>query len=172
MAFKNLKFLRVATILNVLIAAVGLWLTRDMDYPSQSYSAIFSNVVFYYWMHASIGASFILDFWDSKVRTGKFRWFSMLPPIFGAGVVIWDMHSAPVLHNIATALLMASAVFNLLYHAHSKDERIYAIVLCVVGAIMFPIGMFSEVSLFWTELFAEAAIGIGLARRIYLEDYR
>lgn len=169
---RNLAYIRTVIIVSALIAPVFLWITRLEDYPSQSYSAIFANVFFYYWMHIAIQATFALDWLDGKLRHGSFRWFALLPVVFGVGVVVWDMHEFPVKHNIATALLMASAVFNLIYYAHNKFERSVAILLAVVGAIMFPIGMFTEVSLFWTEVIAEAAIAIGILRRIYGHDYR
>jgi hypothetical protein len=172
MKLNSLKSLRVVTLISVLVAAITLWITRDTDYPSQSYSASASNVFFYYWMHSAIMATFILDFLDSKIKTGRFRWFSLLIPIFGIGVLVWDMHNFPVKHNVSTALLMMAAVTNLIYYARSKMERIYAIVLCFVGAVMFPLGLLSEVSLFWAEVIAEGCISIGMARRIYLDDYR
>jgi hypothetical protein len=168
---KNLKWLRTGTLVAVLLFALVLWWTREFDYPSQSYSAAFSNVIFYYFMHISIIFSFWLDFADSKIRIGRFRWFSFLPVIFGALVILWDMHLHPMKHNLATAALMVAAVFNLIYYAQTSAERVYASVIGVAAGVMFPIGMFTEVSLFWTEVIAEACIGIGLARRIYLEDY-
>jgi hypothetical protein len=147
-----------------------LWITREFDYPSQSFSAIYENLIFYYLMHLSIMLTFAFDFLASSVDKSPTRWLSLLPPLFGTLVIEYDMHYFPTEHNIATALLMASAVFNLIYYASTAQERIYAIVISVAGAVMFPIGMFTEVSLFWTEVIAEACIGIGLARRIYLED--
>lgn len=150
----------------VLIFASLLWITRPEDFPSQSASALSENSHWYYLMHLCIIFTFVSD-WITHPK----RWLNLLVAVGGCFIMYFDMFTYPVEHNWATGFTMAAAVASLIVYAPTAQERIYIIVCCVIGAIMFPLGLFTNVSLFWTEVFAEACIGVGMARRFWVEDY-
>lgn len=161
-----MKILKTVLICLVLVFAGTLWATRLEDLQSQSAFALAPNAIWYYLMHFAIIATFVSDWW-----THKSRWLNFAPALGSTLVLLWDMYNFPVLHNWATALTMAGAVSSLIVYAASQQERIYVIVACVIGAVMFPLGMFTNVSLFFTEVVAETMIGVGMARRFWVEDY-
>lgn len=162
-----MKIFKTILICLVLVFAGTLWATRLEDLQSQSAFALAPNAIWYYLMHCSIIAVFVSDWF-----THKSRWLNFVPAL-GSALVMWlDMYNYPVLHNWATALTMAGAVSSLILYAINQTERIYVLVACVVGAAMFPLGMFTNVSLFFTEVVAETMIGVGMARRFWVEDYK
>lgn len=146
----------------VILFAFVLWLTRTVDHPSQSAAALAPNSQWYYLMHLSIMFTFITD-WITHPK----RWLNLVPFVFSALTVYFDMYTWPVAHNWCTAGIMAGAIASLITHAPSIDERINMILVSFVAAMMFPIGMFTPVPLFHTETIAEFCVGVGLVRRFW-----
>jgi hypothetical protein len=84
-----------------------------------------------------------------------------------AGTLAFNMYDFPITHNLFTAGIMATAVFNLIYYA-TPHTRKYDILNSVVGTGVFLLGLFTEgVHVFFAEVVAEFAIGVGMARRIW-----
>lgn len=161
-----MKVIKTIILTCAIIFTFILWGTRIEDLPSQSAYALSENNIWYILMHCSIIASFLLDWF-----THKKRWLNFLPAIGSFFILYWDMYNSSALHNWATGFTMATAVLSLLVYAPTARERVYIAVNCIVGAFMFPLGLFTEVPLFFTEIIAEFCIGIGLARRFWVEEY-
>lgn len=158
-----MKIVRSLIVFLVLIFATLLWLTKDAPMISQSAFALSPNNHWYVLMHLSIIITFILDAVVAKKRLG---WFVA---IASAGTLSFNMFDFPFIHNLFTALIMATAVFNIIYYSSPKT-RPYAIVNSLVGILIFLLGLFTNVHLFFAEVVAEFAIGVAIARRIWIEE--
>lgn len=159
-----MKTIKTLFVVFSIVFAFMLWWTRTEELQSQSAYAISGNSFWYYAMHISIVLSFISDW-----ITHRNRWINWLPAIGSVLIMVFDMYNYPSAHNWATGYTMGSAVLSLLVYAPSPRERIYIALNCLVGALMFPLGIYTEVHLFFTEVIAEFCIGIGLARRFWIE---
>jgi hypothetical protein len=157
-------------VLTVLFAAM-LWITKSEWLPSQSAFALSENVIWYYLMHASIITTFALESFKSLEEDREFKaWWSALVAFATLGIVIFDMYSYPVVHNVSTGVMAALAAGNLIYFA-SKKERPLAIMNCGVGALFFMLGfLIWDVHLFFGEVIIEFTIGVAMVRRIWLEE--
>ena len=141
-----------------------LWITRNEWLPSQSAFANQPNVWWYYGMHASIALTFILNY----IRNRTF--VSILVAIATAFIVIWDMYTASMLHNIATGTMAALACYDMIRYT-STIQRPYVLMNCGVGAIVFLLGfLIWDVHLFFAEMVIEFTIGVAMARRIWVEN--
>lgn len=157
-----MKILRTILILLSLIFAALLWATRLEYLPSMSAFALSPNVSWYWLMHLTIIATFI---WDAFVTK---KWQALIVAICGVATLVLDMYNFPLLHNIATASLFITASYNLIRYSHSKQERIYSIVNCGTAAILFLLGLYTNVHLFFAEGIVMFCIGISMTRRIWI----
>jgi hypothetical protein len=158
-----MKVLRTIVLVAVLAFAAILWGTKDAPMISQSAFALSPNNHWYVLMHLSIMLTFVLD-----AIFGRRAW-GWVVVAASAGTLAFNMYDFPLTHNIFTAGIMSSAVFNLIYYATPKTRK-YAILNSVVGTAIFLIGLFFEgVHIFFAEVIAELAIGVGMARRIWIK---
>lgn len=156
-----MKVLRTIVLVAVLVFAAILWGTKDEPMISQSAFALSPNNHWYVLMHLSIMLTFVLD-----AIFGRRPW-GWLVVTASAGTLAFNMYDFPLTHNLFTAGIMSSAVFNLIYYATPKT-RVYAIVNSVVGTVIFLLGLLTnDVHVFLAEVIAELTIGIGMARRIW-----
>lgn len=155
-----MKIFRTIILLAVLVFSAILWATKDMPMISQSAFALSPNNHWYILIHLSIMLTFVMD-----AIVGK-RWVSWLTVAGSAGTLAFNMYDFPFIHNAFTAFTMATAVFNIIYYATPRTRK-YAIVNTSVGTGIFLLGLFTSTHLFFAEVVAEAAIGIGMARRIW-----
>lgn len=157
-----MKILRTIVLIAVLVFAAILWGTKDAPMISQSAFALSPNNHWYVLMHLSIMLTFVLD-----AIFGRRPW-GWAVALASACTLAFNMYDFPVVHNLFTASIMATAVFNLIYYA-TPHTRKYAILNSVVGTGVFLLGVFMDgVHIFFAEVVAELAIGVGMARRIWL----
>lgn len=158
-----MKVLRTIVLIAVLVFAVILWGTKDAPMISQSAFALSPNNHWYVLMHLSIMLTFVLD-----AVFGRRAW-GWAVVVMSAGTLAFNMYDFPLLHNLFTAGIMASAVFNLIYYATPKTRK-YAILNSIVGTTVFLLGLFTDgVHVFFAEVIAEFTIGVGMARRIWIK---
>jgi len=158
----DMKILRTIILVAVLVFAAILWGTKDAPMISQSAFALSPNNHWYVLMHLSIILTFVLD-----AIFGRRIW-GWAVAAASAGTLAFNMYDFPLTHNLFTAGIMATAVFNLVYYATPKT-RPYAILNSVVGTVVFLLGLLTTgVHVFFAEMVAELAIGVGMARRIWL----
>lgn len=156
-----MKILRTIILLGVLIFAGILWATKNTPMMSQSAFALSPNNHWYVLMHLSIMLTFVLD-----AIFGRRAW-GWLVVGSSAGTLAFNMYDFPMTHNIFTAGIMATAVFNLIYYATPKTRK-FAIMNSAVGTLVFLLGLLTEgVHIFFAEVIAELTIGIGMVRRIW-----
>jgi hypothetical protein len=156
-----MKIFRTIVLISVLVFAGILWITKEMPMISQSAFALSPNNHWYVLMHLSIMLTFVLD-----AIIGKRAW-GWAVVVASAGTLAFNMYDFPLIHNLFTACIMATAVFNLIYYATPKTRK-YAIVNSVVGTVVFLIGLNTDLHIFTAEVIAETCIGIGMARRIWI----
>jgi hypothetical protein len=156
-----MKILRTIVLVAVLVFAAILWGTKDAPMISQSAFALSPNSLWYVLMHLAIMLTFVLD-----AIFGRRVW-GWAVVAASAGTLAFNMYEFPLVHNLFTASIMATAVFNLIYYATPKT-RIYAIVNSCVATAVFLIGLSSNLSIFTAEVIAEFMIGVGMARRIWI----
>jgi hypothetical protein len=158
-----MKIIRTIVLVAVLVFAAILWGTKDVPMISQSAFALSPNNYWYVLMHLSIMLTFVLD-----AIFGRRAW-GWVVVAASAGTLAFNMYDFPLTHNLFTAGIMASAVFNLIYYATPKT-RVFAILNSVVGTAIFLLGLLTpNVSVFFAEVVAEFVIGIGMARRIWIK---
>ena len=156
-----MKILRTIVLVAVLVFAAILWGTKDAPMISQSAFALSPKNHWYVLMHLSIMLTFVLD-----AIFGRRAW-GWLVVAASAGTLAFNMYDFPLVHNIFTAGIMASAVFNLIWYATPRT-RVFAVVNSVVGTTIFLLGLFSpDVHVFFAEVIAEFTIGLGMTRRIW-----
>lgn len=156
-----MKILRTIVLVAVLVFAAILWGTKDVPMISQSAFALSPNNHWYVLMHLSIMLTFVLD-----AIFGRRIW-GWAVVATSAGTLAFNMYDFPIVHNLFTAGIMATAVFNLIYYA-TPHTRKYDILNSVVGTGVFLLGLFTDgVHIFFAEVVAEFAIGVGMARRIW-----
>ncbi len=159
-----MKILKTILISSTFIFVLLLWLTRLEWLPSMSAFALSDNVIWYYLMHFSIIGIFIWDYITHK------NWESIIVSLFGVGVLIFDMYSFPIMHNIMTALLFASGVYNIIRYADNTQERVYSIFNASVGTLFFLVGLWSNMHLFFAEGVAEFCLAVSMTRRVWLYE--
>lgn len=158
-----MKILRTVVLVAVLVFAAILWVTKEIPMISQSAFALSPNNHWYVLMHLSIMLTFVLD-----AIFGRRQW-GWAVVVGSAGTLAFNMYDFPLTHNIFTAFTMAAAVFNLIYYASPKN-RTFAIVNSGVGTLIFLLGVLTDgVHVFFAEVIAEACIGIGMLRRIWIK---
>lgn len=156
------KILKTALLTSTLVFAAVLWLTRDQFMISQSAFALSNNNHWYWLMHLSIIATFVIDFIQYK------RLWSLAVSVASACVLAFDMYNFPWWHNLFTGLMAALAVFNVIYYA-GKQERPFAIMNSLVGTLVFLLGLWTDVHLFFGEVVIEFTIGVSMVRRFWKE---
>lgn len=154
------KIIRTLLIVSTLVFAAVLWLTRDQYMISQSAFALSDNNHWYWLMHLSIIATFVIDWLKYK------RLWSLGVAVATAGILGFDMYNFPWLHNFCTGIMAALAVGNVIYYASTK-ERPYAIMNSLVGTVFFLLGLWTDVHLFFGEVVIEFTIGVSIVRRIW-----
>ena len=157
----SMKIFRTIVLIAVLVFAGILWITKEVPMISQSAFALSPNNHWYVLMHLSIMLTFVLD-----VIFGRRKW-GWAVVAASAGTLAFNMYTFPVLHNILTASIMATAMFNLIYYATPKT-RLFAVVNSCMATVVFLIGLNTSLHIFTAEVIAEACIGIGMARRIWI----
>lgn len=158
-----MKIFKTLLICSTFLFITLLWLTRLEWLPSQSAFALSNNVIWYYLMHLSMIGIFVWDYITNK------KLQSLLVSLCGVGVLVFDMYSFPMIHNIATALLFLTASYNIIMFSNKK-ERKYSIINCSVAALFFLFGLLTEMHLFYAEAIVELCIGVSMARRVWLYE--
>jgi len=159
----DMKILRTIVLVAVLVFAAILWGTKDAPMISQSAFALSPNNHWYVLMHLSIMLTFVLD-----AIFGRRIW-GWVVVAASAGTLAFNMYDFPLTHNLFTAGIMASAVFNLIYYA-TPHTRVFAILNSVVGTTVFVLALTTNgIHVFFAEVVAELAIGVGMARRIWIK---
>jgi len=157
-----MKIFRTIVLINVLLSAIILWATKDVPMISQSAFALSPNNHWYVLMHLSIMLTFVLDAIFGRRPWG---WAVVLT---SAGTLAFNMYDFPLVHNIFTAGIMATAVFNLIYYA-TPHTRKYAILNSAVASLIFILALTTNgIHVFFAEVVAELAIAVGMARRIWI----
>ncbi len=170
-----MKWLKVLCT-SAIVACMGyvslLWATKLEWLPSQSAFALSENAIWYYFMHFSIMFAFFMMWMifsklkkQGHVENNK-PWLYLLPVITGAGVVIFDMYNWPKLHNIFTAALFITASLSLILNAKNRDDGMY-IFACGVSALIFLLGVVSNVHLFFAEATVEFILGTLILDKIW-----
>lgn len=155
-----MKILRTGLVIAVLLSAAMLWVTRQEDLISQSAYALSPNNIWYVLMHLSIMFTFALD-----AIFGRRVW-GWAVTLASAGTLAFNMYDFPLVHNLFTAGIVVTAVFNLIYYA-TPMGRLYAMINSGVGTIVFLMGVLADVHIFFAEVVIEFCIGVGMVRRIW-----
>ena len=158
-----MKILKTLVLVLTILFACILWFTGNQTLKSQSAFALEPNNYWYWLMHASIFFTFALDAYTDR------RLWSSLVSFFVLGIVAFDMYEFPVLHNVMTGAMIVLAIGNVVYYATDK-ERLFAVVNCSIGALLFLLGFFSAIHLFWAEVIIELCLGVAIARRIWRKN--
>lgn len=159
----KMKILKTAILVCTVLFAGILWFTGDKPLQSQSAFALEPNNHWYWLMHLSIFSTFILDAYTHR------RFWSFLVSFFVVWIVAFDMYAYPMLHNVVTGIMAILAIGNVIYYASVK-ERMFAIVNCTVGSLLFILGLLSTVHLFLGEVIIEFTLGVAMARRIWSQE--
>ncbi len=155
------KTVWTGVVVSTLTFAGLLWFSREEWLPSQSAFAGTKYQIWYILMHTSIFFSFLL----SGIYFRKFYYYIVSLGVLG--ILAFDMHVYPMLHNISTAFTLFVAVLSLIFDS-PKRERPYQIFLGCFAAGIFGVGLWEDTfHLFLAEVFAELGIGVMLLRRIW-----
>jgi len=159
----NSKLLRTCLVSGTILLAALLWFTRTEYFPSLSAFANAQNQIFYNSMHIVASWFFIMN--GAKRNNNLDYWVG-----FGmGGILLTNMYTYPMAHNIVTAATLGLAVFNIIYSSRNF-ERIVSIFLGTTAIIVFLVGYLTDMHFLLAEVIAMACVAIGMIRSIWVKN--